>query len=66
MKIGSVVLMALTSPGAIQALEISSIYSDFSPMAFGFLLDMLGRWCCDQVGQGAGAYFFKGINYDKG
>ena len=29
--IGSVVLMALTSPGAIEALEISSISSDFIP-----------------------------------
>ena len=59
MKIGSVVLMESTSKDTIKALAISSIYSYFTQMEFGLLLNMLGHWCCDQVGREAGASFLK-------
>ena len=55
MTIGSVVLMASTATGAIEALAISSIYSDFFP---DVLLDMLGHWCRDQWGKGQELHFF--------
>ena len=31
----------------------------FSSMAFGLLIDMIGRWCRDQVWQGVGAFFLR-------
>ena len=65
MTIGSVVLMSLTYPGAIESLAIYLFPSDFSLMVFGLLLDILGRWCHYQVGKGAGS-FFKGVNDDRG
>ena len=58
--------MALTYPGVIEALEISSIYSDFVPDGFGLLLEMLWSWCRDKVGQGAGDWVLKGVNYGRG
>ena len=66
MTIGSVALMALTYPGDIEALAISSISSDSPLMVFGLLLDMLRHWCRDQVGKGSEACFFTGANDEKG
>ena len=68
--IGSVVLMSLNSPGAIEDLSISSIYSGFVPdgvwVAVRHAWVLLGCWCRDQVGKGGGLGVLKGINDDRG
>ena len=48
--------MAFNYPGDIEALAISLISSDFIP---GGVWISDGHWCRDQVGKGAGAWFFK-------